>query len=143
MAVVVGQYIVTGNNKSIQDYAYGLKYPYAMTNNTFDLAYDNITQLKSNLKNLLSTQRGERINNPLFGTNLHEFIFEQQSNELNQKIFDSIERTVNFWIPQVSIVQIEVTSSPDMLEKGEMEIGVTFQADYLNQLFDVNFKIIS
>jgi phage baseplate assembly protein W len=143
MAVIVGQYIVTGNNKSISDYAYGLKYPYAMTNNTFDLAYDNITQLKANLKNLLSTQRGERINNPLFGTNLHEFIFEQQSNELNQKIFDSIERTVNFWIPQVSIVEIEVTSSPDMLERGEMQISVTFQADYLNQLFDVNFKIIS
>jgi phage baseplate assembly protein W len=143
MAIIVGQYIVTGNNKNKQDYAYGIKYPYAMTNNTFELAYDNLTQLKTNLKNLLSTKRGERINQPLFGSNLHQFIFEQQSEDLNNKIFNEIERTVAFWIPQVSISQIEVSSTPDMLERGELEIKITFQADYNNQLFDVNFKVRS
>ena len=102
-----------------------------------------IAQLKTNLKNLLSTKRGERINQPLFGSNLHQFIFEQQSEDLNNKIFNEIERTIAFWIPQVSISQIEVSSTPDMLDRGELEIKITFQADYNNQLFDVNFKVRS
>jgi len=143
MAVIVGQYIVTGNNKTLRDYAFGMKYPYVMANNTFDLAYDNITALKANLQNLLSTKRGERINQPLFGTNLHQFIFEQQSDQLNQKIFDEIQRSVSFWIPQVTILQIEVTSTQDMLDKGVLEMSIVFQADYANELFDVNFKVRS
>lgn len=141
MAVVVGQYIVTGNNKTLRDYAFGMKYPYAMTNNTFDLAYDNITALKANLQNLLSTKRGERINQPLFGTDLHRFIFEQQSDALNQKIFDEIQKSISYWIPQVTIMQIEVSSTDDMLERGILEISIVFQANYTNELFDVNFKV--
>lgn len=143
MAVVIGQYIVTGNNKTLRDYAYGMKYPYVMSNNTFELAYDNLTALKSNLTNLLSTKRGERLAQPLFGTNLHTFIFENQSDELNEKIFKEIESSVAFWIPQVSISQIELSSSPDELEKGIYEIRVIFEADFNNELFDVNFKVRS
>jgi len=141
MAVVIGQYIVTGNNKTIRDYAYGMKYPYVMSNNTFELAYDNLTALKSNLTNLLSTKRGERLIQPLFGTNLHTFIFEHQSDELNEKIFKEIESTVAFWIPQVSIQQIELSSSQDQLDKGIYEIKIVFQADFNNELFDVDFKV--
>lgn len=141
MAVIVGQYIVTGNNKNLGDYAFGLKYPYSMTNNTFELAYDNLTQLKANLKNLLSTKRGERLNSPLFGSNLHQFIFERQTSDLNEKIFNEIERTIAYWIPQVSIQEIEVTSTPDQLDRGQLFINIVFQADYTNELFNVNFKV--
>ena len=48
MAVVVGQYIVTGNNKSVNDYAIGLSLPLQMGTNTFNQTYNNLEQLKSN-----------------------------------------------------------------------------------------------
>ena len=139
MAVVVGQYIVTGQNKTLRDYAFGLKYPYSFSEN--GLAYDNLTQLKANLKNLLSTKRGERINNPGFGTNLHTFLFEQQSDELNEKIFSSIQETVSFWIPQVSIVEIEMVSTEEEKDRGIMDVSIVFQSDYTNELFNVDFRV--
>ena len=46
MAVIVGQYIVTGNNKSVSDYAIGLSLPLQMGTATFNQTYDNLVQLK-------------------------------------------------------------------------------------------------
>ena len=141
MAVVVGQYIVTGNNKNFNDYALGLKYPYSMTNNTFELSYETMSQLKANLTNLLNTKRGERLGLPNFGHLLHNFIFEQQSEELNEKIYEHIREIVNLWVPQVSIQQIAVTSTQDMLDKGELEVSITFLSLFNNEEFETTSKV--
>lgn len=140
MAVVVGQYIVTGNNKKLADYAMGIKYPIAMTGETFELAYDNISRLKANLKNLLSTKQGERVNQPLFGTMLHKLIFEQDSPELNEKIGQAIETAVARWVPNVIVQDITINGN-NRMENARMEVSVTFVTKNDMEAFGVNFKV--
>lgn len=140
MAVIIGQYIVTGNNKQVADYAYGVKYPIAMTGQTFELAYDNITRLKANLKNLLSTQQGERLNQPLFGTTLHKLIFEQDSPELNEKIYEAIQTAVARYVPNVTVDEIEINDN-GRTENGQMNVSVTFSTTNDRETFGVNFKV--
>lgn len=141
MAVVIGQYLVTNNSKNRLDYGYGLKYPLIMSEQTFAVSYDIITRLKSNLTILLSTKVGERVAQPFFGTTLHKLIFEPESEELNQKIFDSIASAVARFVPQVTIEGIEVSREQNLLERGIMEVNVDFRANSTGETFDVNFNV--
>ena len=108
MAVVLGTYIVNSSNEQLNDYAIGLSLPLQMTANTFNQTYDNLVQLKSNVRNLLLTRKGERLGQPTFGTNLHTLLFEPNDEELEQKIYDTIDNSIRNWLPQLSIREINI-----------------------------------
>ena len=63
-------------------------------------------QVKANLINLLLTQPGERVNEPNFGVGLKHFLFEQNIDidSLNTVINEQI----NFYIPEISLIDSEV-----------------------------------
>jgi phage baseplate assembly protein W len=141
MAVRVGQYIVTGNNKSISDYAIGLSLPLQMGTATFNQTYDNLEQLKSNVKNLLLTNRGERLGLPTFGCGLQSLLFEPNDEELEDKIYNTIENAINFWLPQLLIDSIEITSEDTDKDNNTINVSIVFTAKYNQQNFKVDFAV--
>ena len=141
MAVILGNYISTSNNSIVNDYAIGLSLPLTMTNNTFDQTYNNLLQLQSNVKNLLLTQKGERLAQPTFGSNLQTLVFEQNDGELEQKIYDTIESAISQWLPQLAIQSIDVEATADMKDRNQVDIHIVFVAKYNQQSFSVNFKV--
>jgi phage baseplate assembly protein W len=143
MAVIVGQYILTGNNKSINDYAIGLSLPLQMGGNTFNQTYDNLEQLKSNVKNLLLTNQGERLAMPTFGCGLQRLLFEPNDEDLNDKILNQVESAVNYWLPQLLINSIEITASDTDKDKNTLNVSISFTAKYNQQNFSVDFKVNS
>ena len=143
MAVIVGQYILTGNNKNINDYAVGLSLPLQMGGNTFNQTYDNLEQLKSNVKNLLLTNKGERLAMPNFGCGLQSLLFEQNDEELNDKILNTIESSINFWLPQLLINSIEITADDMDKDNNKLNVSISFRAKYNQQNFNVDFKVNS
>ncbi len=91
------------------DVAVGIKLPFSRTNGRlFDLSYSTEEQALSNLKNLILTRQGERIMQPLFGTNLQDSLFEQNDDLLKSSINDSITDAVNFWLPYIEINELNV-----------------------------------
>ena len=68
-------------------------------------------QVKANLINLLLTQPGERVNEPNFGVWLKHFLFEQNIDidSLNTVINEQI----NFYIPEISLIDSEVNFLDD------------------------------
>ena len=68
-------------------------------------------QVKANLINLLLTQPGERVNEPNFGVGLKHFLFEQNIDidSLNTVINEQI----NFYIPEISLINSEVNFLDD------------------------------
>ena len=60
-----------------QDKSVGVALPFGnAVGGRFSLNYTTKDQVKSNLKNLILTEPGERLGNPKFGTPLRKFIFE-------------------------------------------------------------------
>ena len=55
--------------------AIGVAIPFNSTD-VFKLNYTTVDQMKSNIINFILTNKGERILNPNFGSNLREFLFE-------------------------------------------------------------------
>ena len=142
MAIVLGNFTQTSNNSIIvNDYAIGLTLPLQMTTNTFNQTYDNLVQLQSNVKNLLLTQKGERLAQPTFGSDLQKLVFEPNDGELEEKISNAIESAISQWLPQLTVEKIDIDATADMKDKNQVDISIIFTAKYNQQNFSVKFKI--
>ena len=65
-------------------------------------------QTKSNIRNLLLTEKGERLFQPNFGSNLKSLLFEQITPEKIEDIENDIRESIGTWLPYVSINELVV-----------------------------------
>jgi len=72
----------------------------------FEQSYDTLTQVKSNIINLLNTRQGERRMQPTFGTRLWNLLFEQNVDALPDIAVNIIKEDVAMWIPNVTVVDV-------------------------------------
>ena len=97
-----------------KDVAIGISLPIqAGMNGYFNQTYTTLTQVGSNLINLLLTIPGERYMQPTFGSKLHEYIFEQFDDYIEDGIIDSITRSIEEWLPYVQIHELTVIPDED------------------------------
>ncbi len=79
----------------------------------FNKTYSTRDQIKSNMINLILTNKGERVMNPEFGSDVRRSLFEQITDDLNTIISEKITTSVSIFIPEVTITNINVTTNPD------------------------------
>lgn len=79
----------------------------------FNSTYSTKDQIKSNVINLLLTNRGERIMNPNFGADIKDVLFEGMTETIVPLIQDRITTAFSSYIPQASISKIDVVFSED------------------------------
>tara|TARA_R110002124_G_scaffold154151_3_gene321150 strand:+ start:785 stop:1288 length:504 start_codon:yes stop_codon:yes gene_type:complete len=128
------------NNKdkelSLNNQTVGIKTP--LTNfrgdQIFDMHNDFIDQIKDNLRNLLLTNRGERLGLYNFGTNLSELVFEYQNRkDFTQEITKRIIESTKIYIPAIEIDNIEVikTEKSNKFELNKRGLaGVNLRVDF-------------
>ena len=109
----------------------GIDLPFRKSNGSegwFASTTTTIVAVKNNIKNLLSTHKGERYMQPNIGLNLRKFLFEQFTDELRLQIENDILDTFNFWLPfvQVKDLQIKMSSPSDSVNTNKMIINVVF-----------------
>ena len=89
-----------------------------------------LEQSKANLQNLLLTTPGERIFQPNLGIGLRRFLFEPITGETTLAIQNEIVDTFNFWLPFITIKDIQVeTTSADGTNPNQISINVIFNLD--------------
>ena len=77
----------------------------------FERTGKTIDQSRHNIKNLLLTKKGERLGNPLFGSDLYRVIFEQEGDDLENKVEEAIRSSINEWLPFIEIESVETNFS--------------------------------
>ncbi len=82
-------------------------------NGCFEMSYTTKDQVISNLKNLLLTAKGERLMQPNFGTSMRKIIFENNTPELRDMLYESINEDIKFWLPYVKLNAVDIVSSKD------------------------------
>jgi phage baseplate assembly protein W len=80
----------------------------------FTSTFTTKDQIKSNLINLLLTNKGERVMNPTFGCDIKNQLFENITIESEQKIINSIVDSVNLFLPEVRLLNVEITPEVDL-----------------------------
>ena len=79
----------------------------------FNLNYLTIDQAYSNAKNLLLTEKGERIMQPNFGCSLRSLLFENLTTETQTLTETNITENFKFWLPYININRLNVTTKPN------------------------------
>ena len=126
MAVELGSRIVK-DTQSFNDYAIGITLPLQFANNTFQQSFKTIDQAKSNIKNLLLTKKGERVLQPEFGSGLQELLFEQNVDDFEEKIEDSINTAIETWLPYVTIEEINIEATDELRDNNRVNISLKFR----------------
>lgn len=75
-------------------------------NGYFEQSYDTLTQVKSNIINLLNTKPGERRMKPTFGCRLWNLVFEQNIDTLEDIAVETVKNDIMSWIPNVSVLNV-------------------------------------
>jgi phage baseplate assembly protein W len=96
------------------DVAIGIDLPMmAGTGAAFKLNYTTLDQAVANAKNLLLTNRGERIMQPDFGCDLRNTLFENLTEDLITKLEDRIKSNFDYWLPYIFINELSIVPSED------------------------------
>ncbi len=69
-----------------------------------------LEQTKTNIKNLLLTRKGERVGNPEFGCDIHNFIFDQVTGDFQNKVEESIMEAITDYLPNVIVENVEAAA---------------------------------
>lgn len=138
MAVELGSKIVK-DTQSFNDYAIGISLPIQITNTAFEQTFQTSEQVKSNIKNLLLTKKGERILQPEFGSGLQELLFEPNVDDFEGRIEDTINESLEQWLPYVTAEEILVDSSDTLRDNNRINVSVKFRIGDNTDLNEVTF----
>ena len=93
-------------------------------------------QVKSNIKNLLLTSKGERVFQPNFGCDLKNILFEQIDTQSLDEVDESIREALSTWLPYVNVndlIIVQDESNPNEITIS-LEYSTTLQPDALDNI---------
>jgi phage baseplate assembly protein W len=93
--------------------AIGVSLPFNGPAGPFNKTYSTKDQVKSNLINLLLTNRGERVFNPEFGSDLKRVLFEGITDDLTSTVQNIISTSISIFIPEIESSKAIVSSNQD------------------------------
>ena len=124
---------------------FGLTYPLTKNMNAGWFSKESgISLVRNNLKQLLSTDLGERVMLPGFGLNLKKYLFEPMDEQLFESIKREILDTLYKYAPNVKILKLRVLPLDDYGVEGFQAIKIILSVqlkDSENSVFDVGVKI--
>lgn len=141
MAYVIGKKIVKDTSE-YNDYAYGITLPIRRgVTGFFEQGFTSYDQARTNLLNLLLTNKGERIMQPEFGAGLRELLFEQMTTELEERLVETITESVKFWLPYIKIKDIDVEMTDEMKDKHRANMKIQFVIGSEITIQEITFTI--
>jgi phage baseplate assembly protein W len=140
MAIELGSKIVK-DTETYNDYAIGITLPIQNGNTFFNQSFQTRDQVKSNIKNLLLTKKGERILQPEFGSGLQELLFEFNDDNLETKIEETITQALELWLPYIEVDSIDIEQTDELKDRNRVNVSITFAIAGNPQLNEVTFTV--
>jgi phage baseplate assembly protein W len=140
MAIELGSKIVK-DTETYNDYAIGITLPIQNGNTFFNQSFQTRDQVKSNIKNLLLTKKGERILQPEFGSGLQELLFDFNDDNLETKIEETITQALELWLPYVTTNNIDIEQTNELKDRNRVNVSITFAIAGTPELNEVTFTV--
>lgn len=94
-----------------------------------------LAHIKESIKQILLTQKGERVNEPEFGAGLRQMVFESFDETIVSVINYKINEALTIWEPRIEVTNIMVSE----IEDG---IGVEVNFRVLTSLLETSTSIV-
>jgi phage baseplate assembly protein W len=98
-------------------------------NGYFAVNYTTKEQIKSDLRNLILTNRGERLMQPEFGCNLRQALFEQidEGGGVYTYIETEIETAIARWLPFITVENVSVFSDNNSKDNNSIQVQLNYR----------------
>ena len=140
MPVILGQKRVI-DTKEYNDYAIGITLPLQIGNTAFNQSFTTAEQVKTNIKSLLLTKKYERVMQPNLGSGLQELLFEQNTEDLPDRIEQRISESLSMWLPFVTIDTIDIKQSNDLKDRNQVDVSIKFRVGENPKLEALTFTV--
>ena len=101
-----------------------------------------LSQTGSNIRNLLLTNKGERVGQPEFGCGLFKVLFEPLSNDLISDVETNIAEAMAEWLPHVLVNKLNVEQ--DKVEINQLNIDLEFSLNINPEVHDtITFSFLT
>jgi phage baseplate assembly protein W len=107
--------------------AIGVSLPFNGPSGPFNSTYSTKDQIKSNLINLLLTNKGERVMNPEFGCDLSTVLFEGITEDTSELVKNLINTNVAIFVPEVQITDVIVNIGTDYSNNNSVSVTVNYK----------------
>ena len=118
----------------------GVSLPFNGPFGPFNKTYSTQEQARYDLINLLLTDKGERVFNPEFGTDLKKVLFEGITEDIVPLIQNLITTNVNIFVPDVIVSDIIVNTEDK--ENNSISITVTYRMRISGQSDQITVQFI-
>ncbi len=109
----------------------------------FRQSFQTFEQVKSNIKNLLLTKKGERVLQPDFGSGLQDLLFNPSTEKFEEDVETTIRESLEKWLPYVILEDIDVNISKDYTDNNQAKVSLKFKQEGKQKLGTVTFLVNS
>tara|TARA_B110000444_G_C18564087_1_gene466212 strand:+ start:40 stop:570 length:531 start_codon:yes stop_codon:yes gene_type:complete len=99
----------------------------------FTLSYTTIEQTRSNMRNLVLTNKGERVMHPNFGCDIYRLLFNQINPQIVENIKSNIKKQVDIWLDYVNLLEVEVKQPKPDINRVDIAIWFALYNDTINK----------
>jgi len=93
-------------------------------NGYFGTNYNLVKQIKSNLKNLILTKKGERLMQPTFGCDVWKLLFEQHTDITVEDVSNVIIADVSVWMPFLEVYTVDLTNTAEDIDNNTIALTI-------------------
>ena len=141
MAYELNQKIVI-DTEEFNNFAVGITLPIQRGNDGyFAQSFRTFDQVRSNLKNLLLTKKGERILQPEFGSGLHDLLFQPATEKFEEDLETTINEAVAKWLPYVIVEDINIDISKEQTDNNQAKVSLKFRQEGDQTLDTLTFLV--
>ena len=141
MAYELNQKIVI-DTEEFNNFAVGITLPIQRGNDGyFAQSFRTFDQVRSNLKNLLLTKKGERIIHPEFGSGLHDLLFQPATEKFEEDLETTINEAVAKWLPYIIVEDINVDISKEQTDNNQAKVSLKFKQEGDQTLDTLTFLV--
>ncbi len=134
-----GQKIVDYNNRIenvtvVERIPIGIKTPLSLKKGSlFEMNFDLSAQITDNLRNLIMTNKGERLGNPNFGTDLRKTQYNTANKEDAEiEMMAKIQNAVKIFLPFVELIDFSTTQLPPSMVTSTSDLHSGFAGGALS-----------
>lgn len=92
----------------------------------FNSTFTTRDAIKTNLINYFLTNVGDRYDNPNFGGNLRQYIFEQIQQDTFDSITQDLQAKINTYFPSITITNIEIQQANTQTDLNTTIVTITY-----------------
>jgi len=98
----------------------------------------NVDSVKLAIRNLILTNKYERLRNPRFGCNITRYLFEPLEPRVEREIEDTIKYTIEAFEPRAQVQEIKATAAEDT---NSVNVFIKFNVLTSKDIQDLNITL--